>query len=224
MSNFVPNKIIRIKPTEPEWLNRDIKNMLKKQNRIYKKYRKNGFKEIDKIPLDLYRKECAVAIAKSKQDYLCKLGNKLSNNCTGQKTYWKIINNLLNKCKIPRIPPLLIANKFVTSCKEKATLLNNFFVTQCQPLVNTSKLPIFFPLTAEKVDICGITSEQISNILLDLKVNKAHGPDDISIKMIKLCGNDLCIPLKLIFNNILETGIFPNQWKKANVTPVHKKR
>ena len=223
MSNFVPNKIIRIKPTEPEWLNRDIKNMLKKQNRIYKKYRKNGFKEIDKIPLDLYRKECAVAIAKSKQDYLCKLGNKLSNNCTGQKTYWKIINNLLNKCKIPRIPPLLIANKFVTSCKEKATLFNNFFVTQCQPFVNTSKLPIFFPLTAEKVDICGITSEQISNILLDLKVNKAHGPDDISIKMIKLCGNDLCIPLKLIFNNILETGIFPNQWKKANVTPVHKK-
>ena len=32
MSNFVPNKTIRIKPTEPEWLNRDIKKMLKKKN------------------------------------------------------------------------------------------------------------------------------------------------------------------------------------------------
>ena len=28
MSNFVPNKTIRIKPSEPEWLNREIKNML----------------------------------------------------------------------------------------------------------------------------------------------------------------------------------------------------
>ena len=41
--------------------------------------------------------------------------------------------------------------------------------------------------------------------------------------MIKLCGNDLSVPLKIIFDNILETGIFPDQWKAANVTPVHKK-
>ena len=41
--------------------------------------------------------------------------------------------------------------------------------------------------------------------------------------MIKLCGPHLCVPLKIIFDNILETGIFPDQWKEANVTPVHKK-
>ena len=41
--------------------------------------------------------------------------------------------------------------------------------------------------------------------------------------MIKLCGQHLCVPLKIIFDNILETGIFPDQWKEANVTPVHKK-
>ena len=33
----------------------------------------------------------------------------------------------------------------------------------------------------------------------------------------------MCVPLKIIFDNILETGIFPDQWKEANVTPVHKK-
>ena len=31
------------------------------------------------------------------------------------------------------------------------------------------------------------------------------------------------MPLKIIFDNILETGIFPDQWKEANGTPVHKK-
>ena len=41
--------------------------------------------------------------------------------------------------------------------------------------------------------------------------------------MIKLCAKELCAPLKLIFNNILVTGIYPDQWKMANVTPVHKK-
>ena len=41
--------------------------------------------------------------------------------------------------------------------------------------------------------------------------------------MLKLCGQNLCIPLEIIFNNIITTGNFPEQWKKANVTPVHKK-
>ena len=41
--------------------------------------------------------------------------------------------------------------------------------------------------------------------------------------MVKRCGPHLCVPLKMIFENILRTGIFPDQWKEANVTPVHKK-
>ena len=35
--------------------------------------------------------------------------------------------------------------------------------------------------------------------------------------MVKLCGQHLFVPLKI------ETGTFPDQWKEANVTPVHKK-
>ena len=176
-----------------------------------------------KIALDLFRKECAETIEKSKQNYLLNLGSKLADNCTGQKSYWKIVNNLLNKCKIPRIPPLLVTEKFITSSKEKATIFNNFFVAQYQPFQNASKLPDFFLLTAAKLDSSLITNEQIANLLISLKVNKAHGPDDISVHMIKLCGDSLIFPLKLIFNNILSTGIFPKQWKRANVTPVHKK-
>ena len=78
-------------------------------------------------------------------------------------------------------------------------------------------------LTRVKLDIFEITSEHIANILTGLKVNKAHGPDDISVNMIKLCRNSSVLPLKLIFDNILRTTKFPNQWKIASVTPVHKK-
>ena len=112
------------------------------------------------------------------QNYLLKLGTRLADKNTGQKTYWKIVNNLLDKCKIPRIPPLLVADKFVTICKEKATLFNNYFVAQCQPFQNISKLPEPNLLTRVKLDTFEITSEQIANILTGFKVNKAHGPDD----------------------------------------------
>ena len=45
----------------------------------------------------------------------------------------------------------------------------------------------------------------------------------ITIRMIKICVTSICRPLKLIFQACLESGKFPNRWKKANVVPVHKK-
>ena len=130
---------------------------------------------------------------------------------------------MLNKCKAPRIPPLLIADKFVTSCKEKAFYFNNFFVAQCQPFRNNSTLPDTNYLTNAKSDIFEVTNENLKNILIGLKANKAHGHDDISVNMIKLYGESPVLPLNLIFNNILRTAKFPKQWKRANVTLVHKK-
>ena len=41
--------------------------------------------------------------------------------------------------------------------------------------------------------------------------------------MLRMCGDTLAVPIRCIFLNILKTGTFPTQWKRANVTPVHKK-
>ena len=56
-----------------------------------------------------------------------------------------------------------------------------------------------------------------------LNVNKAHGHDDISINMLKICDTSIVKPLRLIFQNCLVTGTFPDIWKKSNVVPIHKK-
>lgn len=134
------------------------------------------------------------------------------------------MNGFLNKCKIPRIPPLLINNTYVTCCKEKAIIFNSFFAKQCTPLVTNSILPALNFHTDKRLTSINITHAEIQDILSTLTTNKAHGPDDISVSMIKLCGNHLCIPLQIIFQSILKTGVFPDQWKEANVTPVHKKK
>ena len=134
-----------------------------------------------------------------------------------------MLNKFLNKCKIPRIPPLFVQNKFITDFKEKAELFNNYFTSQCTPVLNNSELPPLMFRTNSRISSVDITCNEINNIIAGLNTNKAHGPDNISVNMIKLCGNNLCVPLKIIFENIITSGIFPDQWKEANVTPVHKK-
>ena len=126
ISNFVPSSTFSSNMNEPKWITRAIKNQLRKQKTLYKKYRLNGFREEDKVDIDRLRDECFQAIKTSKENYLMSLGTKLIDE-TGPKAFWKIINNLLNKCKIPSIPPLLVDEKIITEVKEKVKLFNDFF-------------------------------------------------------------------------------------------------
>ena len=223
ISNFVPSSTMTSNINEPKWITRNIKNLLSRQKKLYKKYRLNGFKADDKVSVDRIRDECFKAITTSKENYLKSLGNKLIDKGTGPKAYWNIINSLLNKCKIPRIPPLLVADKIITDFKEKVKLFNDYFLAQCKPIVNNSTLPLFTQITHSNIDTIVISQKLILDIIKNLNTNKAHGPDNISGRMIELCGDNITLPLGIIFKNIINTGIFPNLWKSANVTPVHKK-
>ena len=56
-----------------------------------------------------------------------------------------------------------------------------------------------------------------------LNPNKAHGHDQISIRMLQICDKAIFKPLHFIFFSCIESGIFPTKWKMANVVPVHKR-
>ena len=41
--------------------------------------------------------------------------------------------------------------------------------------------------------------------------------------MLKITGSSVYGPLELIFKEALSTGLFPSNWKKGNIVPIHKK-
>ena len=46
---------------------------------------------------------CISCIEAAKHNYFMKIGQTLSNDDTGQKAYWSLINKVLNKAKTPEI-------------------------------------------------------------------------------------------------------------------------
>ena len=93
----------------------------------------------------------------------------------------------------------------------------------CTPIQNTSILPPFFRWANARITSCHVTEEDIVLIIKTLDSSKAHGWDNISIKMIKIWGESITVPLKIIFEQSLKEKKFPEVWKKANIVPVHKK-
>ena len=138
MSNFIPNEVKRFVPRDPPWINKQLKTMLKRKNRFFKNYKGHGYNDEDKVRLDSFRNECQEAVEKAKTDYLKNLGNKLKDPNTSQKSYWKIINKVMNKSRAPKIPPVLVNNVFILNLKEKAKQFNDFFSKQCKLIINDS--------------------------------------------------------------------------------------
>ena len=89
---------------------------------------------------------------------------------------------------------------------------------------NTSKLPPLLMKTDKRFNTISFKDSDITSIIKSLKPTKAHGADNISIRMIQLCGDSITLPLTLIFKFSLSNGIFPATWKMANIIPVHKKK
>ena len=77
--------------------------------------------------------------------------------------------------------------------------------------------------TRESRTTIGFSNNDILKIFRNLDPNKAHGHDMISIRMVRICDDSICKPLKLIFGSSLESGKFPSEWKKANVVQIHKR-
>ena len=197
--------------------------MLKKKNRLYKNYKKNGFNEEDKLRLQSFRNECQLAVETAKSSYLSNLGNKLNDQGTSQKCYWKIIHRVMNKSRAPRIPPILVGNSLILNLAEKAKIFNEFFSNQCTLILNNSVLPPFDFVTDKRINNVPIRNVEILKLIRNLNPNKATGSDGISGQMLLLCDESVVLPLKIIFQNILNESVYPDVWKLANVTPIHKK-
>ena len=163
-------------------------------------------------------------ISVSKQSYYSKMSTKLTKFHESLKAYWSLLKTFLNNKKIPLIPPLYHQGDFITNFKIKAELFNSFFACQCSLIKNDSKLLSHLNYKTDNcVSALNFPIDNIAKILKSLDPNKVHDHNKICTRMLQLCGNSICRPLELIFQQAMESGSFLSEWKKENLVPIHKK-
>ena len=105
--------------------------------------------------------------------------------------------------------------------KDKASALNDYFSS-----VFTRESLDSIPFSHSNLpSMCSInvTNTGVTKLLMNLNVNKAKGPDGISPFVLKTCAEELSAMLTHIFNQSLQTGYVPHDWRDANIVPLHKK-
>ena len=68
-----------------------------------------------------------------------------------------------------------------------------------------------------------ISVDEVQKAVTNLKSGKACGLDHIHAEMLKMGGKDVILFMTKLFNTIFDKGIYPSDWAKAIIVPIHKK-
>ena len=171
-------------------------------------------------------------IRKSKRKYFRE---KIDENEGNSRGIWKALRTLSGTIKSPvDIKELITENGIVSDKTPNANTLNHYFTSIVEQIsegndysdeYDDSKLRSFVlsRLSADTTfTIPEITIEQITEIILKIPNNKATGHDGISVRVIKEILPAFVSRLCDIINLSITTNVFPEKWKIAQVTPLHK--
>ena len=114
--------------------------------------------------------------------------------------------------------------KLFQTFKMKANHFNSFFASRCTSLNNNSNIPESQTyITDSKLSSLQFEDKDIIKIIRSFDTNKAHGHDDLSTRILKICQLAIIKPLSIIFRNCINHSAFPDLWKKSNICPIHTK-
>ena len=222
---YIPHSVITVRPKDKPWINSNIKRLLRKRNRLYRRWKRTKQDQ----HRDIYtsaRTESKIAINKAKEVYSEQLITKLQDTATSPKEYWKLNRRLMGRERSDTASPLLLNGQSVTDSELKANAFCNYFASQSvapqiPPDYTYPTLPM---MDIPQLDTINLSIEEISTALLTLNPNKANGPDMLSNRLLKEVHREIAPSLCSLFNRSISTHIFPEDWKLANVIPVYKKK
>ena len=219
----VPNRSIKMKPSDPPWLTSALKRHIRKRKRAYKKaLRSNLDRHWNKFKT--LRNEAITMIRDSKQKFFKKIADKLKSDTLSSKDWWATLKTFIIPNFKSTIPPLEYNGRIYTYETDKSNIFNQYF--QGQTVLNDANayLPdLPSPSYTTQLNSIILTPFEVESVLQTLKIGKASGPDGISNRILKELSHELSSPYCSLFNQSLRSGIFPSPYKDANVSPVPKK-
>ena len=221
MNKFIPKcNTKQNRNIKPCWMNNKIFRKIKKKYHAYKRYLVTKQGE-DYQKYIKRRNDCTREIRKAKKRHETNIANESKTN---PSKFWKYVND---KCKTKSGISSLRdkSGKLIDTDQGKAEILNDFFTSVFlkEDLSNMPEVQEACFSQGRHINNISVTVEEVEKKLKELDPNKAQGPDQIPPRVLKELHKEIAIPLCILFNKSLKSGIVPQEWKFAEVTAIFKK-
>ena len=220
---FIPNKVVTIRPYDKSFYNGHLRQMKRKLNRLHERAKLHNTTDLwsqFRHHRNVYIRE----VQKAKKECTDKRFSDINEYNISAKRFFGFAKECFSKSKDNSMPPIITddGDIIVNDC-DKASHFNNFFASSSRINESSGSLPSNADCKVNKLNEIEVQDFEVFDQIKFLDCNKSYGPDGISPKFIKMAGQTIVRPLTKLFNMSLSQGIFPSNWKKANVLPLHKK-
>ena len=164
---------------------------------------------------------CKRVFDAAKLAYANKTNESITSLKLGSRDLRQITNSVLNKGK-SAIPPLFNSPEVLYSAYDKAKLFAENFSMNSYLDDSGISLPAFPSRTNLKLYNISVIPKMFKNVIMNLDLSKAFGPDCIPVVVLKNCVPELSYILAELSNKSLKESCFPDCWKVLSVVPVFK--
>jgi len=202
----------------PAWLNKELLAEIRWKRRVH------GMWKEGQATWEEYRnvvKACRDATRKAKAHLELKLAKDVKNN---KKGFFKYISSK-RKARDYVAPLLNEVGVLVTEDAEKAELLNATFVSvfSAKAGPQESQVPEVREEALREDDFPLVEEDCVRDRLSDLDVHKSMGPDRMHPRVLRDLADVIAELISIIFQRSWRTGEVPENWRRANVTPIFRK-
>ena len=212
---YVPRRRITNESSNfPSWYSRELRtNLIKKKiahirfKNVRSTYNYNAFSELRRTCKTLARRDFSMFNRVTEQSLI-----------RDPASFWKYVNSKRESKGLPNI--MHYDNNALNDGKAIVDAFADYFKTFYKlPSDITVNLTDQTPLNLNSIDF---TVLDIYKAISNLKSKGCVGPDGVPPILLKKCPCIFAFILKVIFDKSLAEGIFPDLWKLAFVSPIHK--
>ena len=244
IEQFVPKVTYKQRNIDIPWNSAQIRRLLLNKNKTYKCYRTvaNQFKILR--PDDRNYISMSIRVSqkyekfkqasknyknesrRAKNRYFDSLKSVWANPNIPQRKKFQILQKLSKSLKNNVIPPLLEEGKTISDPQEQAEIFNQYFTGKSNVINPNDTPPILENFDTNDVfDKLDTSHWEIGPIIKSLKSSN-HSPCGIPATFIKDAytniGSKITKLISDLLNKIFHTGVYPNIWKLAHITPIFK--
>ena len=206
------------KPRKSDWMTGYILREIRRKRRQWKKAKAGRAEDSEEYE----------ATAKKVKNIIRNAKRSLEKKLATEKYYnSKPFYNYIKKKSTTRstIGPLINEQgDTVVEEEEIAEELNSYFASVFTR-EDLADIPEPTPMNSRtKLRGTWISTKKVKRKIRELKTHGAAGPDGIRPQLLQQCVDELSPVLAMIGRKSLDTGNVPEEWRKANVVPILKKK
>lgn len=214
---YVP-KCCKRKNNHPPWFDDNLVNLRNRKNKAHTIAKVFGDNPDCLNSFLQLRRAFDKEQRRAYRNYISQLENNLISN---PKLFWPFVD-VKRKCS--GYPQMMSLNDVTASNAEDiCELFADFFQSVYKKYSDNAFEVSCGPLTTHHQNVIGIPHISENDVSLGIsKMKSGCGFDNIPAKILKDLNSSLSLPLSLIFNASLKSGVFPLMWKKSIIIPIFK--